>query len=73
MRIIIEIDEVYLSALEALAERYSVGRDPMLALLVTAAAIREEAAEAMRTAGSDMMRTSECGEFRRASLPLAQR
>ena len=49
MKISIKIDTVHLAALDALAERYSVGRDEMIALLVTAASIREEAAEAIRT------------------------
>jgi hypothetical protein len=49
VKIIIEIDTVHLAALDALAERYSVGRDEMIALLVTAASIREEAAEPIRT------------------------
>ena len=48
MKIIIEIDTVHLAALDALAERYSVGRDEMIALLVTAASIREELAGAIR-------------------------
>jgi len=48
VKISIEIDTVHLAALDALAERYSVGRDEMIALLVTAASIREEAAEAIR-------------------------
>ena len=55
MRISIEINDVHLAALEALAERYAVGRDQVVALLVTVAATREEAAEAIRAVEADRL------------------
>ena len=44
VKITIEIDDVHLAALDAMSDRYSVGRNQMVALLVTAAVKREEAA-----------------------------
>ena len=55
MRISIEINDVHLAALDALAERYAVGRDQMVALLVTVAATREEAADAIRAIEADRL------------------
>ena len=55
MRISIEINDVHLAALDALAERYAVGRDEMIALLVTAASIREELADAIRAVEADRL------------------
>ena len=50
MKIIIEIDDLHLAALDAISDRYSVGRNQMVALLVTAAVKREEAADERQSA-----------------------
>jgi hypothetical protein len=55
VRISIEINDVHLAALDALAERYAVGRNQLVALLVTAAVKREEAADAIRAVEADRL------------------
>ena len=55
MKIVFEIDEFHLAMLEALAARYSVDRDQIVALLIEAAVKREEEADIFRAVMAELL------------------